>query len=115
MRSRWARCVLAQAMNKVRLTRWKSPKTVAALEIRPPEPAVTIFEMKRSRGASEQSQPLASKGDHITELLPDQIGIFEVVMLADQFVPSLHLGSINQASDFQFIQHRLLLVRWQAK
>ena len=58
------------------------------LEIGPAEPGFTILEMKRSCGPSEQSQPSALKSDHITELLPDQVGVFEVVTLADQIVPS---------------------------
>ena len=58
------------------------------LEIGPSEPGFTILEMQRSCGPSEQRQPLALKSDHITELLPDQVGVFEVVTLADQIVPS---------------------------
>ena len=85
------------------------------LEIGPAEPAFAILEMKRSCGPSEQCQPLALKSDHMTELLPDQIGVFEVVMLADQIVPSSNLGWIHQASDFQLIQNRGLLALGQAK
>ena len=73
------------------------------LEIGPSEPAFAIFEMKGRSGPSEQSHPLALKIDRITQLLPDQTGIFEVVMLADQIVPALDFDWIDQASDFQFV------------
>ena len=85
------------------------------LEIGPTEPAFAILEMKRSCAPSKQSQPVALKSDHMTELFPDQIGVFEVVMLADQFVPSENFGWIHQASDFQFIQNGGLLALGQAK
>ena len=85
------------------------------LEIGSAEPAFAIFEMKRSCGPSEQSQPLASKSDRIAELLADHVGVFEVMMFANQIVPSLNFGWINQASDFQLMQNGWLLVLGQEK
>ena len=72
-----------------------------------------IFEMERGCGPSEQSQPLALEGDHVAHLLPDQIGVSEIVVFADRLVPSLDFVRKDYAMRLQLIQDGRLFVFWQ--
>ena len=82
--------------------------TTTALLGRPADELVARFEMPSRRAPTGQSQPLAAIGDHITELLPDQMVIVQVMVLDDEgFIASPFLG--KDGPDSEAIQNVLFV------
>ena len=73
----------------------------ASLIIVPTNPSIPGAYMISRRGPAQQRQPLSPIFNHITQSLTHQIGILQVVMLADQLVlAGLFLGSHLPHGDF---------------
>ena len=80
----------------------------ALLEI-PADELIPVFEMESRAALGRQGQPLALVGGHVTQLLPHQRGVLQIVMLDDELVtPSLVLGRTDQ-SDLEMVQNVLLV------
>jgi len=63
------------------------------LAVGPFDGLVAGFEVHHGGAPADQGEPIpGGVNDHIAQLLADQTGILQVMMLADQLVPPLALG-----------------------
>jgi hypothetical protein len=74
------------------------------LVVIPADPLIARPNVVSRRRPTQQRQPLAPMLDDVTQTLADQVGVLEVVMLADQLVPACLLVRLNQPHD-DLIQH----------
>jgi len=74
-----------------------------ALRVGPADPGVARPQMESGAGPTQQADPFPVLLDDITERLTDQTMFFEIMMLADQFIPaSLILQVINELNRYSF-------------
>ena len=79
------------------------------LAIGPFDGLVAGFEVHRGGAPADQGEPIpGGVNDHIAELLADQAGILQVMMLADHLVPSPAFGRQDQA-DLELLQKALFV------
>jgi hypothetical protein len=80
---------------------------LALLRMGPANPLFPGFEVQRGGRPPNQGQPLAAMFGHVTELVPGQVGVFEVMQFTDQGLGAGNFFRAEQAHG-QFIQHLLL-------
>lgn len=80
------------------------------MQIRPLDGLVAGFKVQGRRAPAQQGQPTAlAVGDGIAQLLPNQIGVLEVMVPTNQLVPSWLLVNANQFH-LEFLQQGLFIV-----
>jgi hypothetical protein len=84
-------------------------QTGLPLAIGPFDGLVADFEVHRGGAPADQGEPIpGGVNDHIAELLADQAGILQVMMLADPLVPSPAFGRRDQ-TDLELPQEALFV------